>query len=40
MYKKGNTEFKERVFSDDIPGEYDADGFFVTPNGSKNNNNN
>ena len=27
--------FNERVFSDGIQGEYDEDGFFVTPNGSK-----
>ena len=27
-------KFIERVFTDDIEGDYDEDGFFITPNGS------
>ena len=27
-------KFIERVFNDDIEGDYDEDGFFITPNGS------
>ena len=29
-----DKKFIERVLTDDIDGEYDNDGFFVTPNGS------
>jgi hypothetical protein len=30
-----NTKFVERVWSEDVEGELDEFGFFVTPNGSK-----
>ena len=32
--KKGKKTFVERIFHDDIEGEYDDEGFFTTPNGS------
>ena len=31
---KGKTTFIERIFHDDLEGEYDDEGFFTTPNGS------
>ncbi len=31
---KNAKEFVEREFNEDIEGEYDKDGFFITPNGS------
>ena len=32
--KKGKKTFVERIFHDDLEGEYDDEGFFTTPNGS------
>ena len=32
--KKGKKTFVERIFHDDIEGEYDDEGFFTTTNGS------
>ena len=32
--KKGNSNFVEREWNEGIKGEYDEDGFFITPNGS------
>ena len=32
--KKGKKTFIERIFHDDLVGEYDDEGFFTTPNGS------
>ena len=32
--KEGKKTFVERIFHDDLEGEYDDEGFFTTPNGS------
>ena len=32
--KNGQKVFIEKLFNDDIEGEYDEEGFFITPNGS------
>ena len=35
MEKASKKEFVERVLDDNVVGDYDNDGFFVTPNGCK-----
>ena len=34
MSLKGQKIFIEKIFNDEIEGEYDEEGFFVTPDGS------